>query len=229
MNWNYHKFNLQNFTHTTGISMSKLLIVFVAALVWVVMLSCKEGQGEDEVVIGQETSSYERLEDGQEFAIPLKELLKRGKNLMQAQFTPIEGSGRPLTTGTGKPITDPTSPLVFPRQFNRVSARNANACAGCHNAPFGIVGGTAGFASVCNVAASRFDFATFDHSDETILRGALNELDEFVTLQKIGNFRAPPGLFGKGFIEMLSRQMSVDLQAIQTSHLGCRGILTYNL
>ena len=133
MKLNYHKFDFRSFTHTTGISigisMSKLPIVFVAALVWVVMLSCKEGQ--DEVVIGQETSSYERLEDGQEFAIPLKELLKRGKNLIQAQFTPIEGAGRPLSTGGGKPIADPTPPLVFPRQFNRVSARDANTCVGC--------------------------------------------------------------------------------------------------
>lgn len=77
------------------------------------------------------------------------------------------------------------------------------------------MGGTAGFSSVDNVGANRFDFATFDHSDKTILRGALNEIGEFVTLQTIGNFRAPPGLFGKGFIEMLSRQMSVDLQAIR--------------
>jgi len=182
----------------------------VASLV--LMLSPAWAQTPD--LIGKEVSTYQRLEDGEEFTISLEELLERGQGVFEAQFTPSQGGGRPQSNGFGSPLADPTSPLVFPRNFNRVSAMDGNACAGCHNAPFGIVGGGAGFAGVTFVGAFRFDFATFDQTDLIPLRGAV-ENSQFVTLQDIGNLRAPIGFFGSGFIEMLARQITADLQAIR--------------
>ena len=167
--------------------------------------------------IGEESSVYERLEDGEERSLHLGELLRRGRLAFEARWTPTEGGGRPLTTGTGAPLADGSRPLVFPHSFNRVSARDANGCSGCHNAPFGIPGGGGDFVTGVFVAAQRFDFATFDHGDGVIKRGAMQEDGAFTTLQGIGNYRATIGMFGAGFIEMLARQMTADLQAARDS------------
>jgi hypothetical protein len=118
-----------------------------------------------------------------------------------------------LTKGTGAPLSDPTDPLVFPRNFNRLSAMDANSCAGCHNAPFSIAGGGGDFVTSVFVLGQRFDFVTFDHTDLLPTKGAVDELGQPVTLQSIANSRATLSLFGSGFIEMLARQMTADLQA----------------
>jgi len=167
--------------------------------------------------IGQELSSYDRLEDGQEYAISLEELIQRGEAAFSAEWTPQQGGGRPLTKGNGAPVADPADPLLFPRNFNRVSAMDANGCAGCHNAPFGMAGGGGDFVTGVFVAAQRFDFATFNHDDFVATKGAMNEGGNFDVLQSIGNFRATLGMFGAGYIEMLARQMTSDLQAIRDS------------
>ena len=165
--------------------------------------------------IGEERSVYERLEDGEEQEVHLNELLRRGRLAFEAQWTPAEGGGRPLTTGTGAPVADNGRPLVFPHNFNRVSAQDSNGCAGCHNAPFGIPGGGGDFVTGVFVAAQRFDFASFDHGDGVVTRGAVSEDGAFVTLENIGNYRATVGMFGSGLIEMLARQMTADLRSIR--------------
>ena len=165
--------------------------------------------------IGDETSSYQRLENGEEFTVSQPELIRRGEAAFSAMFTVQEGGGRPLSKGTGPDVSDPTRPLTFPNNFNRVSAMDANSCAGCHNAPFGIAGGGGDFTTGVFVAGQRFDFATFDHDDFGTTRGALDESGKFPTLQEIANFRATLGMFGSGFIEMLSRQMTAEMQAIR--------------
>ncbi|MBT8078125.1 MAG: thiol oxidoreductase [Gammaproteobacteria bacterium] len=165
--------------------------------------------------IGDEVSEYERLEDGQEFAVSIYELLRRGEAAFDAMWTTQEGGGRPLTKGTGGAVSDPSSPLIFPNNFNRISAQDSNGCAGCHNAPFGLSGGGGDFVTGVFVAAQRFDHATFDHNDFTPGRGAMDESGRFVTLQNIGNYRATLGMFGSGFIEMLARQMTTDLRNIR--------------
>src|SRR5262245_15016439 len=88
--------------------------------------------------IGREVAIPTHLEDGEEFKIPLVDLVEHGKHLFAANWTIQEGGGRPLTKGTGTPLGNPAMPLVFPRNFNRISAPDSNSCAGCHNAPFGI-------------------------------------------------------------------------------------------
>jgi len=165
--------------------------------------------------IGDETSSYQRLENGEEFTVSQPELIRRGEAAFSAMFTVQEGGGRPLSKGTGPDVSDPTRPLTFPNNFNRVSAMDANSCAGCHNAPFGIPGGGGDFTTGVFVAGQRFDFATFDHDDFATTRGAMDESGKFPTLQEIANFRATLGMFGSGFIEMLARQMTAEMQAIR--------------
>jgi len=181
--------------------------------------------------IGEERSAYQRLEDGQEYTLTLQELIRRGELSFVAEWTPIEGGGRPLSKGTGAPVSDPASPLRFPHSFNRVSARDANSCAGCHNAPFGEPGGGGDFVTGVFVAAQRFDFATFDNNDILPLRGSSDESGAPATLQQIGNFRATLGMYGAGYIEMLARQMTADLQAVrdgvqpgETRQLGSKSV-----
>jgi cytochrome c peroxidase len=181
--------------------------------------------------IGQEVAIQRHLQDGEEFQVSLAQLLEHGRNLFTAVWTIQEGGGRPLTKGTGAPLKDPSSPLLFPRNFNRISAPDANSCAGCHNQPFGIPGGGGDIVANVFVLGQRFDFATFDRQDLIPTRGALDELFRPVLQQTVANSRATLGMFGSGFIEMLARQMTADLQVIrdatapgQTSALVTKGV-----
>jgi len=142
-------------------------------------------------------------------------LLEHGRMLFTAVWTIQEGGGRPLTKGTGNPLSDPTNPLIFPQNFNRISAPDANSCSGCHNLPFGIPGGGGDIVANVFVLGQRFDFATFDSSDVTPTRGEMDEAVRASRLQTIANSRATLGMFGSGFIEMLARQITEDLQAIR--------------
>ena len=89
--------------------------------------------------IGEEVAVPRHLQDGEEYTIPMSALVDHGKQLFTALWTVQDGAGRPLTKGNGNPLTDPTSPLVFPRNQNRISAPDSNGCVSCHNRPF--VGG----------------------------------------------------------------------------------------
>ena len=165
--------------------------------------------------IGRETSGYVHLADGDEFQIPTLELLRRGELLFEAEWTAQEGGLRPLTTGTGGPLKNPQRRLEFPHNFNRISAMDANSCAGCHNAPFGIVGGGGDFVTGVFVAAQRFDSVTFDGQDLIPLSGSIDESGRGATLASVGNYRATLGMFGAGYIEMLARQITADLRRIR--------------
>src|SRR5438093_9770742 len=164
-------------------------------------------------MIGREVAVPRHLEDGEEFTISTKALIDHGRALFTAVWTIQEGGGRPLTKGTGNPLSDPSSPLLFPRNFNRISAPDANSCAGCHNLPFGIAGGGGDIVANVFVLGQRFDFASFDPNDRVPTKSSVDEISQNVTLQNIANSRATLGMFGSGFIEMLARQMTRDLQA----------------
>src|SRR5262245_52112924 len=69
--------------------------------------------------IGREISVPSHLQDGQEFSLSLEALLAHGKLLFSANWTEQEGGGRPLTKGTGRPLSDPAQPLTGMRAFNR--------------------------------------------------------------------------------------------------------------
>ena len=169
----------------------------------------------DSSQIGREVAVPVHLQDGEEYERPIRYLLDFGRKLFTARWTLQEGAGRPLTKGTGAPLSDSQSPLVFPRNFNRISGPDTNSCAGCHNVPD--VGGGGDIVGNVFVLGQRFDFATFDLTDTLPTRGALDERGLPVSLQTIANSRKTVGMFGSGFIEMLARQITADLQTIRDS------------
>ncbi len=197
------------------------LCAFACTLFLIRPATCQEPERNDDplVEIGRELSVPKHVADGQEYNLSLKRLLDHGRQLFMANWTVQEGGGRPLTKGNGNPLSDPNAALVFPRAFNRVSAPDANSCAGCHNLPFGIPGGGGDFVANVFVLGQRFDFATFDGSDPRPTRSTVDESGRITTLQTIANSRATLGMFGSGYIEMLARQMTADLQAIRDAIL----------
>jgi cytochrome c peroxidase len=163
------------------------------------------------------TERVRRLRDDMEFAITLDLLLLHGQTLFDANWTSEDGAGRPLTKGTGRPLADPTKPLSGLRGFNRISAPDANSCAGCHNAPYGMSGGGGDVVTNVFVLGQRFDFMTFDRGDTLPTRGAVDESGQAPSLQAAADSRATTGMFGAGYLEMLARQMTVELQQIRTT------------
>jgi hypothetical protein len=162
--------------------------------------------------VGKEVAIPIHLQNGEEFTTPLHKLIEYGAQLFNAKFTIQEGAGRPLSKGTGAPVSDPSSPLVFPRNFDRISSPEANACSGCHNAPVSGAGGDR--VTEVFVLAQRFDRLTFDHGDGITTRGAVDESGKLVTMENATNDRKTIGMNGSGFLEMVARQMTADLQAI---------------
>ena len=155
--------------------------------------------------IGREVAVPVHLQDGDEFTIPREQLIQFGAQLFNAKFTIQEGAGRPHSKGTGAAISDPSSPLVFPRNFDRISSPDANSCSGCHNAPVPGAGGDR--VTEVFVLAQRFDRLTFDPNDGIATRGAVDESGKLVTMENATNDRKSIGMNGSGFVEMLARQM----------------------
>ena len=167
--------------------------------------------------IGDERAVPRHLQDDEEFTLSVQELLAYGKKLFMANWTEEEGAGRPLTKGTGTALADPSHPLTGMRAFNRVSGPDANSCYGCHNQPYGIPGGSGDFVASVFVLGQRFDFLTFDRDDSLPTKGTLDENRQPVTLQSAANLRITTGMFGSGYLEMLARQMTAELQSIRDS------------
>ena len=164
-------------------------------------------------LIGREVSVPRHLQNDEEFDLPIDRLIQFGQKLFSAKWTIQEGQGRPLSKGTGDPLVDLLSPLLFPRNFNRLSGPDSNSCSGCHNEP--VVGGGGDRVSEVFVLAQRFDFATMDHADSMVTRGSIDEGGRFVTMASLFNERKTVGMNGSGFVEMLARQMTAELQRIR--------------
>jgi hypothetical protein len=165
--------------------------------------------------VGLELGLPAHMQDDEEYTAPLDRLLEHGRRVFSANWTRDEGGGRPLTKGNGRALADASAPLVGGRAFNRISGPDANSCMGCHNQPYGVAGGSGDFVANVFVQGQRFDFATFDRNDAVPTRGAVDEQGQPVTLSTIGNSRHTPGMFGAGYIEMLAREITVDLQKIR--------------
>ncbi len=78
-------------------------------------------------------------------------------------------------------------------------------------------GGAGDLSNNVFVLGQRFDFVTFSANDLIPTGGGLDERSAAVTLQSIANSRATPDMFGSGYYEMLSRQITADLQSIRNS------------
>lgn len=188
-------------------------LALVSSLVTSAAGQAAQGQSQ----IGREVAVPKHLKDDQEFQISLPELVAHGKLLFNANWTEQEGGGRPLTKGTGRPLSDASRPLTGTRAFNRISAPDANSCAGCHNTPYGIQGGGGDFVTNVFVLGQRFDSVTFDPADTLPTRGTVDEAGQSASLQTVANLRATTGMFGAGYLEMLARQMTEELQHIRDS------------
>jgi hypothetical protein len=167
--------------------------------------------------IGREVAVAKHLQDGDETRLSIREILAKGQELFNARWTSQEGGGRPLTKGTGNPLSDPSKPLVFPRNFNRISGPDSGSCAACHNSPFGIAGGAGDVVANVFVLGQRFDFANFDAGNVMPTVDSVDERGLPVTLGGIADSRITIGMFGSGYIEMLSRQVTADLQRTRDS------------
>lgn len=163
--------------------------------------------------LGQEKSVPRHLTDPH--TASTAETIAHGKLLFHANWTDQDGGGRPLSKGNGRPLADLTQPLVGSRAFNRISAPDANSCGGCHNLPY--PGGGGDFVTNVFVLGQRFDHVTFDPNDRLPTRGTLTEDNTPATLQTVANVRASTGLFGAGYIELLAREITTDLQHIRNS------------
>jgi hypothetical protein len=194
--------------NTNNWKLGLVLGLFFALALVVVAISRSEG-----TEIGREVAIPRHLQDGEEYEISTRQLIEFGEKLFTAMWTIQEGAGRPMTKGTGAPLSDPSDPLVFPRNFNRISGPDTNSCSGCHNKP--LIGGGGDIVGNVFVLGQRFDFATFNQTDSVPTDGAVDEVGNPVTLQTIANSRKTIGMFGSGFIEMLARQITADLQAIR--------------
>jgi hypothetical protein len=178
---------------------------------------CWGARPEEPVVLGRERAVPSHLAEGDERHLPMSKLLAHGKLLFGAQWTNQDGGGRPLTKGTGKALSDPSEPLVGARGFNRISAPDANSCGGCHNMPYGISGGRGDFVTNVFVLGQRFDFAAFDETDPVRTRGGIDERGRSVSPDSIANSRMTTGLLGAGYIELIARELTGELQAIRNT------------
>jgi mono/diheme cytochrome c family protein len=167
--------------------------------------------------IGRELAVERHLRDGDELRLPLEALVEHGRLLFSANWTEQDGGGRPLSTGAGRTLSDRSRRLEGSRSFNRVSGPDANSCVGCHNRPDGQAGGAGDVVANAFEAAQRFDFVTFDRGDARATGGSVDEKARAVSLATVGNPRSTPSLFGAGYLEMLARQMTEDLQRVRDS------------
>ncbi len=113
-----------------------------------------------------------------------------GEKLFKAKFTPLDGVGRPMATQAIIPTKRRRETRL---EFQRMAGMDAGSCASCHNEP--VAGGAGDF--VANVFVSEgFSDADFDSIDP-----------------QFSNERNTNHLFGAGLIELLAREMTVELQA----------------
>ena len=129
------------------------------------------------------------------------ELIDAGRRLFITSFSSLDGAGRPGTNGAGAP----RPPVSVPNNVNRISGPDSNSCVDCHFTPF--VGGFGGNSGNVFVLAENLPDVNFDE-------GAGDEFQEFF-LDDVGLERATPALFGTGFIELLAREMTTELLALQ--------------
>lgn len=117
-------------------------------------------------------------------------MIRDGELLFRTRFNRLDGAGRPAATGDSKP-----TPRVLreAERLTRASGPDALSCEGCHNQP--IVGGAGDFVANVFVGAHFLDPPTLSLSTE------------------LTNERNTLSIVGDGAIEMLAREMTLELRA----------------
>ena len=153
-----------------------------AILLFGCLLAVKVSAQTPASMIGREVAIPRHLQDGDEYQLSIPQLIAFGEKLFTARWTVQQGAGRPLSKGTanGPRLSDTSTPLVFPFNFNRLSGPDANSCSGCHNLPS--TGGGGDRVTNVFVLGQRFDFVSFEHRNSMSTGGALDERDAFEAL-----------------------------------------------
>jgi len=123
----------------------------------------------------------------------LRDFTQRGFGLFTKKFTTRDGVGRPMATQAIIP-TKRKQPAV--NMFSRITGLDANSCASCHNEP--IIGGAGNFST--NVFVS--EGFTSQGSDSTD--------------PQFSNERNTNHLMGVGLVELLAREMTLELHTIRS-------------
>ena len=133
--------------------------------------------------------------------MPFPRVFALGQSIFVTDFNACDGAGRPGTNGG---ITSRTpDPLEGPR-FTRISAPDANSCAGCHNQPQ--AGGAGDFVANVFVLAQ----------NAIPVSGTILSSDFTETFLE----RNTLGMFGSGAIELLGREMTADLRALESQAIN---------
>src|SRR2546430_14414228 len=94
------------------------LVVLVCALASYGLASAQSRAST--AVVGEERAVPRHLKSGEEFRLSIRDLVAFGHKLFVANWTDQDGGGRPLSKGTGQPLTDRSQPLTGERAFNRL-------------------------------------------------------------------------------------------------------------
>ena len=79
--------------------------------------------------LGREVAIERHLQDDEEFQVGIPDLIEFGRKLFTANWTVQEGGGRPLSKGTGDPLSDRNGSSCLSAEFQpRVSARGERLC-----------------------------------------------------------------------------------------------------
>jgi mono/diheme cytochrome c family protein len=124
-------------------------------------------------------------------------VLARGEQLFRGRFVAEDGAGRPYATQAIVP-TQRRRPAEH--RLQRLSGPDATSCGGCHHDP--VLGGAGDFA-VNAFVSEGFTSADFDTLDP-----------------QFSNERGTPHLFGAGLVELLAREMTLDLHAQRAGALA---------
>ncbi len=136
--------------------------------------------------------------------MPFKKVFSTGQRLFVTDFNACDGAGRPGTNG-GIVLRTP-NPTEGPR-FTRISAPEADSCAGCHNQPQS--GGAGDFVANVFVLAQ----------NAIPVSGRVLNTDLTQTWLE----RNTLGMFGSGAIELLGREMTRDLLALKSQAISQAG------
>jgi cytochrome c peroxidase len=168
------------------------LVVTIGFAAWAPSAGEEPGRGEPEIGEGPAIKTHVNEADCESGALPLDQILARGAELFSAKFNTFDGQGRPAATGNGVPTH--RVPGSAPR-FIRTSAPDSNSCAGCHNDPRPGGGG--------DIVANVF-----------VLAQVRDPVTDSVG-PEFSDERNTLGMMGAGAIEMLAREMTVELQALR--------------
>lgn len=133
-----------------------------------------------------------------------EEVFNHGKHLFSGHFNTLDGQGRPtMTSGGGPPVGGlPVGGRLLQRENKiRTSGPDSSSCWECHNLPRSGGGGDFNAVMFSGLHGKALAFNT----DPTVAP----------TDTSAHNQRAGPSVFGNGALEMLAREMTVELLAIR--------------